>query len=80
MIGWYRNEHIPSACPHLVFYIPFFMPGVWITKPNPEAIVGTEAGEQFCLCDCIHNPVTYSGSIIKNKEFRHTSDIVKDVL
>ena len=38
---------IPSACPHLVFYIPFFMPGVCITKPNPEAIVGTEAGEHF---------------------------------
>ena len=76
-----RNGY-KKICPviiHFTFYISLFPSGIRVAEPDTEMIMGTKAGKKFCFVNHITNPSSNTSSIIKDQQWRDTSNEFKDI-
>ena len=76
-----RNRH-KEVCPviiHLAFHISLFPSGVRVTEPDTEVVMGTKTGKKFCFVNRITDPASNTSSIIKDQQWRYTSNELKNI-
>ena len=56
-----------------------FAPDIWVTETDLEAIMGSEAGKQFCLKDLAHDPAVRTYRVVEDKKDRDAADIIEGI-